>query len=300
MLQNNPILASIRNAVTKRVFSELTKKANKDAKGFEAFWQAFGPVLKEGIYEDPERRTEILNLARFKTTKGADWRTLKDYLAHMVSNQTAIYYIHGEDPATIGMSPQLEGYRARGIEVLLLSDPVDAFWVSVVQGFDDKPFQSVTKGAAELDSIAKPAPSVSKPKDKAPNDAAIGMLIALIKQTLGDAIADVRRSDRLTDSAVCLVAAEEALDDYMERILAQSGAAADTQADPLTARILEINTDHSLIRRLAKKAAGGVSPELEDAAHLLLDQARIIEGAAVTDPLKFGQRLDALLEKGLG
>ncbi len=299
MLQNNPILASIRNAITKRVFSELTKKADKDKDGYLTFWETFGPVLKEGIYEAPERRDELLDLARFKSTKGADWRTLKDYVADMVPNQTAIYYIHSDDPATVSQSPQLEGYRARGIEVLLLSDPVDAFWVSVAQGFDGKPFQSVTKGAAELDAIAKTGEEDEK-KDDAPNDAALGTLIALFKQTLGDGIADVRRSDRLTESAVCLVAAEGALDDYMERIMAQQGAA-DGQADPLASRILEINADHGLIRRLAAKAqADGVSPELEDAAHLLLDQARIIEGATVKEPVDFGRRLAALLEKGLG
>ncbi len=298
MLQNNPILARIRKAVTKRVFSELTKKAKKDGSGFETFWEAFGPVIKEGIYEDPERRDDLLNLARFKSTKGEEWRTLKDYVADMVPNQTAIHYIHGEDPATIGQSPQLEGYRARNMEVLLLSDPVDAFWVSVAQGFDGKPFQSVTKGEAQLESIAKTATGETT-GDDAPGDAAMGTLIALIKQTLGESIADVRRSDRLTESAVCLVAPEGGLDDYMERILAQSSGK-DGGGDPYANRILEINADHGLIRRLAEKAhADGVTPELEDAARLLLDQARIIEGAPVSDPTGFGTRLGRLLEKGL-
>lgn len=305
MLQNNPIVHRIRNAVTKRVLNELKKKANKKPEDFEKFWSLFGAVLKEGIYEDFERREQLLDMARFRSTKGEGWRTLKDYMADMAENQTAIYYIHGEDAAAIAKSPQLEGYLARNIEVLLLTDPVDAFWTAAVPEYDGKPIKSVARGTADLDTIAKKATNKendkeSDKKDDGVRDAAIATLIALFKQTLGDDIADVRRSERLTESPVCLVAPEGSVDAYLERVLAASQGGAAEAADPMKSRILEINPDHALIRSLAAKtSADGVSAELEDAAYLLLDHARIIEGAPVIDPAAYTRRLASMMKKGL-
>ena len=305
MLQNNPIVHRIRNAVTKRVLNELKKKADKKPEDFEKFWSVFGAVLKEGIYEDFERREQLLDMARFRSTKGEGWRTLKDYMADMAENQTAIYYIHGEDAAAIAKSPQLEGYLARNIEVLLLTDPVDAFWTAAVPEYDGKPIKSVSRGTADLDTIAKKATDKesdkeSHKKDDGVRDATIGTLIALFKQTLGDDIADVRRSDRLTESPVCLVAAEGSVDAYLERVLAASQGGAEEAADPMKSRILEINPDHALIRSLAAKiSADGARSELEDAAYLLLDHARIIEGAPVIDPAAYTRRLASMMEKGL-
>jgi len=291
MLQNNPIVGNIRSALTKRVLNEIAKKAEKDSEAFDQIWSAFGPVLKEGLYEDGERREQLLDITRFETTTGSN-RSLKDYLADLKENQTAIYYLHGDDPETIRNSPLLEGFKARGLEVLLLSDPVDAFWTGTVFEHDGKPLKSIAHGAADLDQIKTKDTGEDASKEEAPNDAVITTLITLLKQTLEGKIADVTSSDRLTDSPVCLVAAEGAMNPYMERILAQSKGAADAGDDVLKTRILEINPKHELIKRLAERAhEDGVGDSLEDAAYLLLDQARIIEGEPVVDAAAYAKRL---------
>jgi molecular chaperone HtpG len=296
MLQNNPLIAKIRQAITKRVLTELEKRAEKDAEGYAKFWSNFGAVLKEGIYEDGERREQLLKLARFRTTKsGGDLVSLADYVVRMKPNQTAIYTITGDDVDTIRRSPQLEGFAARDVEVLLLSDAVDDFWLSTADGFDGKPFRSVTRGGADLDAIA-PAENAAEPDDGV-RDAEIGTLVALLKQTLGEAIADVRPSSRLTDSAVCLVAADGALDMHLARMLRSQRA----EGLPPTPRVLEINPRHALVRGLARDAAQpGAADRLADAAHLLLDQARIVEGEPLPDPAGFSHRLAAMMAKGYG
>ena len=176
--------------------------------------------------------------------------------------------------------------------MLLLSDPVDAFWVRTALGFDGKPFQSVTQGAADLDR--HPAPRRRRRQDDAgprgDRDAR-----RRLKQTLGDAVQDVRRSQRLTDSPVCLVAGDEGMDRTLERLLARQGAAGMKASAP----ILEINAGHALIRQLAESATKGASPELGDAAHLLFDMARVLDGETVPDPTAFTQRLGAVMQKGL-
>ncbi len=295
MLQNNAIVASIRQAVTKRILSELKKRSEKDADSYEKFWQAFGPVLKEGIYEDFERRDDLVALARFRSTKGDGWRSLKSYVGDMVENQTAIYVLHGEDAERLPSNPHLEGFRARGIEVLLLSDPVDAFWVSALGEYDGKPLVSVTQGAADLDAI--PVREKQDENQAAPiGDAALETLAALMKQALGEEIEDVRKSARLNDSPVCLVAGTGAPDLHLERILKAQGAAA-----PKLIPVLEINPGHALIRALAEKAkTGGATEEIEAAAHLLLDEARLLEGAALPDPAATAKRVTQALLKSLG
>ena len=150
-IQESPLLAAIRKGATSRVLAEFERLADKEPQTFAKIWDTFGAVVKEGIYEDFERRDALLKLARFKTTaSGDEWRSLKDYVAALKPNQTAIYYIAGDDIARLKASPHLEGFRARGVEVLLLPDPVDTFWVMSGLGFDGKPFKSVTQGAADL------------------------------------------------------------------------------------------------------------------------------------------------------
>ena len=159
-IQESPLLAAIRKGATSRVLSELERLAEKEPLAYAKIWDTFGAVLKEGIYEDFERRDALLALARFKTTASTDaasssWRSLKDYLGAPKTNQTAIYYLAGDDIERLKSSPHLEGFRARGIEVLLLPDPVDSFWVMPGVSFDGKPFKSVTQGAADLASIPR-------------------------------------------------------------------------------------------------------------------------------------------------
>ena len=154
MIQKSPILAAIKKSVTGRVLGDLEKLADSDAEAYGKIWDVFGAVLKEGIYEDYERRDTLLKLARFRTTASAEVRrSLKDYVAALKPNQTAIYYIAGDDLAQIEASPHLEGFRARGIEILLLSDMVDSLWTNAAPSFDGKKFRSVTQGAADLAAI---------------------------------------------------------------------------------------------------------------------------------------------------
>lgn len=293
MLQHNPVLARIRQAITRRVLAELEKKAGKDAEAYNAFWEAFGAVLKEGIYEDPEHRETILKLARFRSSQRDGWVSFDDYIAAMKDGQTAIYVINGDQRDQLKRSPQLEGFRAKGVEVLLLTDPVDDFWLSVVRDFAGKPVKSASRAGADLDAIAATADE-KKSEDK-PDDAALGTLIAALKQILGDAVKDVRESKRLTDSAVCLSAAEGDMDLHLERLLRQH-----QKLEQISARILEINPAHPLIRALTARAQQpGAVDALTDAAQLLLDQARLVEGEAPADPLLFAQRLARVMEKGL-
>jgi molecular chaperone HtpG len=292
MIQDSPLLAAIKKGVTNRILGELEKTAQNDAATFAKIWETFGPVLKEGLYEDFERRTQLLGLARFRTTASGDgWRTLKDYVGSLRPNQTAIYYITGSDLARLEASPQLEGFRARGIEVLLLPDQVDSFWVTAPLDFEGKPFRSVTQGAADLGSV----PLVeSATEDGAEAPEAVTRLIAAFRTTLGEAVSDVRASDRLTESAVCLVAPESGLDRQLERILAGAGR----QGSP-SKPILEINPRHSLVTALA--GLGESEPTLlDDAAHLLLDEARILDGELPADPKGFSQRLARFMSRGLG
>lgn len=293
MLQHNPVLARIRQAISRRVLTELEKKAGKDAADYGKFWETFGPVLKEGLYEDPEHREAILKLTRFRSSQRDGWVSLDDYVANMKDGQSAIYVINGEQVEQLKHSPQLEGFRAKGVEVLLLTDPVDDFWLSVVRDYAGKPIKSASRAGADLDGIAG-ATDEKKGEDR-PDDAALGTLIAALKQILGDAVKDVRESKRLTDSAVCLSAAEGDLDLHLERLLRQH-----KQLDKASTRILEINPGHPLIRALAGRAQkSGAVDSLEDAAHLLLDQARLVEGDPPADPLQFAQRLARLMEKAI-
>lgn len=295
MLQNNPIVGAIRKAVTNRVLGELEKIADKDHEKYETLWAEFGAVLKEGLYEDMERRDQLLGLARFKTTtSGEKPRSLKDYVAGMKENQTAVYYVSGDDAAKALSSPQLEGFRAKGIEVLVLSDPVDSFWITSVLGFDGKPFTSVTQGVADLDAIEGDGEDAADERTEA-DPSELGTLIAAIKQTLGDDVAEVRKSDRLTDSAACLVAETGGLDRNLEKILAQHNPDGVQKRAP----ILEINPKHEMVKAMAHSAkAGGVTPDLEDAARLLLDQAYVLEGEPVSDPAAFAARLSRLMTRG--
>lgn len=290
MLQDNPQVAAIRKAVTKKVLNELKKCSETNAENFTKIWEVFGPVIKEGLYEDMAHRDQLFEFAKFRTTKSAAV-LLKDYIAGLKENQTAIYYLAGEDGLKASSSPQLEGYKARDIEVLLLTDPVDSFWVRTALGFDGKPFKSVTQGAADLDLI----PLKDAPEKNETSDSATAKLIVAMKEALGDKVKDVRNSKRLTDSAVCLVADGD-LDRTLEKLLSRQK---DSGVN-ISAPVLEINPNNPLIIALSAIAdAGGRSISLADAAQLLLDQAHVLEGEPVADPSGFAQRMTRVMTKAL-
>ena len=290
MLQRNPVLRRIRDGLVRRVLGELKTKAEADKEGYEAFWEAFGPVLKEGLYEDSGQREALLELARFRSTASEDWTTLAAYVERMRDGQEAIYYIAGEEGAALAGSPHLEGFRARKVEVLLLQDPVDDFWVSAVGEYDGKGFVSVSRGGMDLSAI--PPVEDESPKEDADADADIASLVALFKVTLGEAVKDVRGSETLTESAVRLVADEGDMDLHLERMLRRHG-----QIDrAMSRRVLELNPRHRLVQGLARSMAAG-EDRAAQLAPLLLDQARIAEGETPDDPAAFARRLaDALAD----
>jgi molecular chaperone HtpG len=297
MLQHNPLLAKIRHGVIKRVLGDLQKKAEKEPESYAAFWDNFGAVLKEGLYEDQDNREGLLTLARFRTTVSEQPCSLADYAGRMKPAQEAIYYISGDSIDALKQSPQIEGYKAKGVEVLLLTDPVDEFWMPAVGKFQDKPFKSVTRGSADLARIAKPEGAAEKPAETAPG---LDALVALFRLTLKEAVKDVRASERLTDSAVCLVADEGDMDIHLERMLKQHKQLAQSFK-----RVLEINPQHPLVMGLAKRVgeagndSDSKSEDIAEAAWLLLDQARIVGGEPLPDPAGFSKRLSDVMRRAL-
>lgn len=296
MLQNSPLIRHMNQAVTRRVLTELGKRAEKEPEKYAEFWENFGSVLKEGLYEDQERQADLLELVRFRSTAGEDLVSLKDYVARMKEGQEAIYYITGDDQQTLETSPHLEGFRARGVEVLLLSDPVDDFWLSAVFEYEGHALTSATRGATDLSNLGEEPAKDDEDESEAAGDSELATLIALIKQTLGETVKDVRTTDRLTDSAVCLVADDGDMDMRLERMLK-----AHNQLNTDSVRILEINPKHDLIKNMASAATkGGAADDLADLAFLLLDQARIIEGEALPDAAAFSRRMATVMAKAAG
>ncbi|MEE3000894.1 MAG: molecular chaperone HtpG [Pseudomonadota bacterium] len=295
MLQHNILVSHIKKALMKRVFSELKKKSTKKPDEYATFWDNFGAVLKEGLYEDHENRETLLELSRFNTTTSDEITSLHDYNERMNEGQTEIFYITGDDGEMLKASPQIEGFKARDIEVLLLTDPVDEFWLSMVGQYNNKPFKSVTSGDINLETIKRGDGAKKEKKEKAANDAQTAKLILSFKEALGESVKDIRTSDRLTDSAVCLVAGEGDMDLHLARMLKQQGHM-DVKD---SSRILEINPTHDLIKKLAANTDDlSKKEDLNNMAHLLLDQARIIEGESISDPTAFSQRLNEALIRG--
>jgi molecular chaperone HtpG len=285
MLQNNPQLTQIRKAVTGRVISELESLGDKEPEAFEKIWDAFGPVIKEGIWEDFERREKLLGLSRFTTTKG-EKRALKQYVEDLKPNQTDIYYLTGESVERLKANPKLESATARGIEVLLLTDPVDAFWTSAPLDFGGKPLKSLSQGDIDFALIPLLDDKGEDKKDEPGADEAT--TIALIKDALGERVSDVRASQRLTASASCLVAGGDAHDRMLERLLAMQNKA------PTTKPILEINMRHPLVAAIT-----GDKDVAKDLSFLLLEQAQILDGELPEDPAAFANRLNQLVLRGI-
>ena len=283
MLQNNPQLAQIRKAVTGRVITELESLSEKEPENFARIWDAFGSVIKEGLYEDYERREKLLALSRFTTTAGEN-RSLKQYIADLKPNQTEVYFLAGDSIERLKSNPKLEQATARGIEVLLLTDPVDAFWTSAPLDFEGKPLKSLSQGDIDFGLI--PRIDDSAQETKADTDEAA--IIAVIKATLGDRVFDVRASQRLTTSASCLVAGSHGPDRELERLLAQQNRGAATKP------ILEINLRHPLVA-----AISGSKDAAADLSFLLLEQAQILDGELPEDPSAFAGRLNRLVLRGV-
>jgi molecular chaperone HtpG len=291
MLQDNPVLRKIQNGLVKRLLKDLKERA-ENAQEYNKFWDVFGPVMKEGLYEDFERREELLELARFRSSLHDGWVSLKDYVSRMKEGQDFIYTITGDDAGLLKNSPQLEGFMAKGIEVLLLTDPIDEFWASSAGAYDKKSFKTVAMAGDDLSKIKGGETDEKKEEEKSPaSEQAIKDLIENLKKSLGTSVSDVRTTDKLKGSPVCLVADTAGMSLHMARMLKQHGEAGNLAIR----KVLEINAKHALIKRLM--VLSGTA--FDDAAALLLDQARIVEGEPVADPVAFAKRLSAMLEKAL-
>ena len=289
MLQNSPQVTQIRNGLIGRVLGELESAADKDAATYDKVWSAFGAVMKEGLYEDHERRAKLLALARFATTADAGPRSLKQYVADLKPNQTEIYYLVGESAERIRSNPKLEAARARGIEVLLLTDPVDAFWTMMPQEFDGKKLKSLSQGDVDFGLVPLEGQAAEQ-KTASDQDAAV---LKAVKETLAGKVSDVRASQRLTESAACLVASAQGRDRELERLLARTNRG--SGAKP----ILELNMGHALVQALAGAIDEKREADVADIAALLLDQASILDGEVPDDPAAFARRLNGLVVRGL-
>ncbi|MBU8541079.1 molecular chaperone HtpG [Falsiroseomonas tokyonensis] len=282
MLQATPVLARIRRAVTSRVLSELKTKA-KDAESFAKFWENFGAILKEGVWEDAEHRKDLAPLIRFRSSAVEGWTSLPDYVSRMKPGQEAIYVLLGDNAEALAKSPQLEGFRAKGVEVLLLTDQIDAFWPERLEKFDDKPIRSITQGSIDLSAVEGTAQQGEA--------ADLSRLLPLLKDALKDDVAEVRATDRLVESAVVLAAGEMGPDLQMQRLMRRAG-----RGFPGGLPVLEVNPRHPLIRRLADRAAA--AEDLAESAGLLLDLARVQDGDTPRDPVAFARRVAEALAIG--
>lgn len=296
MLQNNPVVAKIRSGVTKRILSDLAALSEKDPTAFETFWYQFGMVIKEGLYDAAEHREDIFKICRFFSSNGKRKLTsLEEYISRMKDGQDEIYYILGENADAIERSPQLEGFKSRGLEVLFLSDTIDSFWLQMAGEYKGKKFVSVTKGSIDLnkfESGEKKEEKALEPKEQE----SIAALLGVLGEELKKDVKQVRISNRLTNSPVCLVADEKGVDMHMERVLKIQ-----QNYDPMdNKKILEINDRHALIKKLASLAeANKDAQSLKDAARLLYDQACIIQGEPVNDPSSFVKRMAEFMQRGL-
>lgn len=284
LLQESRDVKAIREGSTKRVLGMLESLANSEdaaeRQKYADFWKDFGQVLKEGIGEDHANQERLAKLFRFASTHADEGVSLTDYVSRMKEGQEAIYYITADSLAAAKHSPQLEIFRKKGIEVLLLVDRVDEWMLSHLYEFDGKPLQSVAKGAIDLGKLQD-----EEEKKKAEEVAeSLKPLIDKLKDALKDRAKDVRVTTRLVDSPACIVVEEGDVSGHLARLLKQAG-----QAAPVSLPTLEINAEHALVKKLDGSA------HFDDLAQVLFDQAVLAEGGHLEDPAAYVKRVNALL-----
>ena len=290
MLQQNPVVTKINKAVVKRVLGEFGKALDKRREDYEAAWSALGRVIKEGLYEDDANRAKILDIALFRSTRSEGMVTLKEYVDGFAGNQEAIYYLSAENAELALTSPHLESFRAKGIDVLLLTDPIDDFWLANTQEYDGRTFQSITRGEVDISNIGEP-----KADDETAETVLSDGFVAKMKHVLGGDVANVRSSANLETSLARLVADESGMDPQMERMMRMHNP--DFQGGP---KVLEVNAKHPLVRALNSRIEDGDFAASDDFARLLYDSAVVAEGEPIADPREFTNRIAAVMEAALG
>ncbi|MFZ2240865.1 MAG: molecular chaperone HtpG [Gordonia amarae] len=291
ILQQDRQIRAIRRRLTKKVISTVADIASTRPDDYQTFWRNFGRVFKEGLVGDFDNRDAILKASSFESTDSDDaLTTLADYVGRMVSGQKSIYYMTGESRKQIENSPHLEAFRAKGIEVLLLSDPVDEMWSASGVEFEGKSFVSIAKGAVDLDDLDN-ADKTDSEDEKAKDAAEYGDLLTWLGEALGDDVTEARISHRLTESAACLVGDTFSMSPQLEKLYRASG-----QDVPRSKRALEINPDHPLVKGLNEAfAASNDKAELEPTAKLIYGMAVLAEGGDLADPAEFAKLLAATL-----
>jgi len=279
MVQNSPVIRKISKSITKRILSELKKSLKKDETEYDAFWNKFGKVLKEGLYEDYENREKIAEITRVYSFKHDKLVTLDRYIEEMSEKQEKIYYLAADTLKQAKSSPHLEGFKAKGIDVLLMTDPIDAFWMSQMAVYKGKQFLSVSRDKYDLSDL-----SDEKTEDE--NEATdANPVAALIKDCLGDLVEDVKSTKLLVESPVRLIAGEGGLDFNLERILKAQNP--DFEGSK---KILEVNADHALVKKIPD-----LSADLQKAvSRVLYEQARVLDGEMPSDPQQFSKDLIAI------
>ena len=289
MLQHNATLLKIRKAVTKRVLSELAKKVKKDPQAYEAFWANFGRVLKEGIYEDADNRDRILKICRFYSLQQDKMISLEDYIEAMPQTQNDIYYLASDSVKAAKRSPHIEGFAEKDIDVLLMTDPIDEFWISTSPNYSEKSLVSIARENVDLSKFAKEG-DADEAED--PNSDMSDVIVKL-KAALGEKVSDIRVSSTLTSSPVRLVAADGGLDFNLERIMK-----AQNPDYTGSAKVLELNATHPIMQKL-KAQPEETDQGLDALALVLFQQARILDGEMPEDPTSFIQNVNQLIAAGI-
>lgn len=276
MVQNSPVIKKISKSVTKRVLSELKKKLKKNEVEYDTFWDQFGKVLKEGLYEDFENREKIADITRAYSFKHENLISLSTYVDEMAKKQNQIYYLAADTLKQASSSPHLEGFKARGIDVLLMTDPIDAFWMSQMGAFKEKSFVSISRDKYDLSEL-----SDDRTEDQQ-EDTDTNAISALIKECLGDLVEDVKATSSLVESPVRLIAGDGGLDFNLERIMKAQNPEFEGGK-----KILEVNCNHELIKRIPD-----LSSKLQKAiSRVMFEQARVLDGEMPSDPQQFGKDL---------
>ena len=290
MLQQSVSMGKIRKAIVKKVMSEIKKTIKKDSDAYDVFWGNFGKVIKEGLYEDSDNRDKIIELCRFQSSQQNKLIALDAYVEAMPEGQSNIFYLTSDDMGKATVSPHLEGFQAKNIDVLLLTDPIDEFWIGMMPDYKDKKFVSISRGEIDIDGIKEG----DNPTEDNTDAADFIDLIALIKTDLAERISDARVSKTLTASPSRLVAVENGMDIQMERMMKAQNP--DFEGAP---KVLEINSNHELIMAMqaAQKAAN--TPILTDLSLLLFEQAQILDGKIPHDTQGFARRMTKVMQLSL-
>jgi len=279
MVQSSPVIQKISKSVTKRILSELKKKMKKDEVNYDAFWGQFGKVLKEGLYEDFENREKIAEITRVYSFKHEKLINLNSYIEEMAEKQDKIYYLTADTLKQAKSSPHLEGFKAKGIDVLLMTDPIDAFWMSQMAAYKEQSFLSISRDKYDLTALSE-----EQAEDQT-DDEAKNTITTLIKDCLGHLVEDVKSTSELVESPVRLVAGEGGLDFNLERIMKAQNPDFENST-----KILEVNCNHELVKKVPS-----LSVELQKAiSRMLFEQARVLDGEMPSDPEQFSKDLVAI------